>query len=100
MRVDQHGQHAQRLVALDESHAAHIGGELVDRLDAAHRLARTRQLLQIPDHVLGVRVLLIPLVERLDVRHAHAMALREQGTGQVAANESTATRDEHGLGHG
>jgi hypothetical protein len=30
MGVDQHGQHAQGLVVFNESHASHIGGQVVN----------------------------------------------------------------------
>ena len=30
VRVDQHREHAQGLVVLDEAHAAHVGGQVVD----------------------------------------------------------------------
>ena len=42
VRVDQHRQHARGLVALDEAHAAHVGGEVVDASRAGDRLASTR----------------------------------------------------------
>ena len=35
VRVDQHRQHAQGLVVLDEAHAAHVGGQVVDRAGAS-----------------------------------------------------------------
>ncbi len=41
VRVDQHAQHAQRIVIFDEAHAAHIGGQVVDLTrPAAGRRAR------------------------------------------------------------
>ena len=32
MGVDEHAQHAQAAVQLDETHAAHVGGEIIDLL--------------------------------------------------------------------
>ena len=40
MRVDEHAQHAERLVVFDESHPAHVGGEIVDRSPLRRRPGR------------------------------------------------------------
>ena len=38
--VDQHRQHAERLVVLDEAHPAHVGGEVVDVVHRRDKLRR------------------------------------------------------------
>ena len=57
----------RRLVVLDEAHAAHVGGEVVDDVCAAQRGLAVLLLLQIEAEVLRLGEALIPLVKRFDV---------------------------------
>ena len=59
---DQHRQHAQRLVVLDEAHAAHVGGEVVDHVDAVAGALARRQVLKVGASVVDVVEALVPLV--------------------------------------
>ena len=97
VRVDQHGEHAQGLVVLDEAHAAHVGGEVVDRaraLDGVHGRRRCRS--QVGDEVLDAVGALVPLVERLDVDGADlGMAALLQGADEMAADEAAAAGDHY-----
>lgn len=55
MGVDKHREHTQRFVVLDESHAAHVGGEIIDVRDASRDPVAGFGELQIGDRVLRVR---------------------------------------------
>ena len=68
--VDQHRQHAQGLVVLDEAHAAHVGGQIINVLSAGGGLDAVLAQVQIEDEVLHVVKNLIPLVERFDIHGA------------------------------
>jgi GDPmannose 4,6-dehydratase len=95
VRAGQDGQHAQRLVVLDEAHAAHVGGEHVDlarALGLGHRVLEQRQ---VGLDVLGTLVHLVPLVQRLDVDRPHRQSLRQQVADQMAADEATPARDKN-----
>ena len=89
VRIDQHGQHAQRLVVLDEAHAAHVGGQVVNLHGAlGGRLAVFLEI-QIEGEILDVVEALVPFVERLDVHRANvAVALLAQQRDQRAANKT------------
>ena len=67
MRVDQHRQHAQGRVVLDEAHAAHVGGEVVDDHGVARRSFAGVLVLQIQLQILRLGKTLVPLVEGLDI---------------------------------
>ena len=90
--VDEHAQHAERLVLLDKTHAAHVGGEIVDDGCAVHRAFARGLVLQVEHEVLHAVEALIPALERLYVHTADgADALPPQVRHQVAANEAAAT---------
>src|SRR5690349_8332627 len=89
MRVDQHADHAQALVVLDEPHAAHVAGEVIDGVHPLDGLERGIAQVQIRNDVFGFRMNLIPLLERLDIDTAHlAVSLVEQFSDQMPADES------------
>ena len=91
MRVDQHRQHAQRAVVLDEAHAAHVGCEVVHDGGVARRCLAGVLSLKIELQVLDLREALVPLVERLDIDGANLpMSLPEQVGNQMAADKSAA----------
>jgi hypothetical protein len=99
MRVDEDGDHAPCLVGLDESHAAHVAGEVVDVLDAVDGVAASVERPKIGNAVVRVREHLVPLVERFQIDGPN---LREPVLAEVAnqptADESPRTRDEDGVG--
>ncbi len=70
VRVDQDGDHARGPVRLDEAHAAHVAGEVVDVRDAADGVPARLERAEVGDAVVDVREHLVPLVERLDVDRA------------------------------
>ena len=65
--VDQHGKHAQGLVVFDKSHAAHVCGQVVNRVRLLGGLLAGLLKIQIQDEIFHVVELLIPLVQGLDV---------------------------------
>ena len=88
MGVDQHREHAERLVVLDEAHAAHIGRQVVDLGRAVHGLHAGVAIAQIEASIVGLGEHLVPLVVGLEVDRADvAMAARKQIRDQVAADE-------------
>jgi hypothetical protein len=98
LRVDEDGEHAERLVALDEAHPAHVGGEVHDRRGARGRLVAGGLLAQVEDAVVRVVEELVPLLERLHVDRAHVLvAAAEKLRDEVAADEPPATGDEYEL---
>jgi hypothetical protein len=89
-------------VGLDEAHAAHVGGEVVDRARALGGGAAGLEQGEVAHLVLDARGLLVPLVERLDVDGADlGMAALLQDADQMAADEATGAGDDHEiiLGH-
>ena len=67
VRVDQHAEHAEGLVILDEPHAAHVGGEVVDDRGFFAGLLAGFLFLQVELQVLDAAEFLIPLIKRFDV---------------------------------
>src|SRR3546814_3204856 len=88
VRAGQHGQHAERLVVLDEAHAAHVRGEHVDLPGALGVLERVVEQGEVRDRVLSVGVDLVPLALGLHVDRADAEALREKIGDKVPADET------------
>ena len=62
VRVDQHRQHAQGLVVLDEAHAAHVGGEVVDVADVLADLDADIKFLKVADDVFRTVGTEVPIV--------------------------------------
>src|SRR5208282_3453952 len=92
MRVDQYREHTKGFVFLDESHATHVGSEIVDVTGALGRRLAVLLLIQIQREILNIREALVPMMQRLDVNGANALvALRPQGSHQSAADKSTGT---------
>ena len=68
--VDEDRDHARGPVRLDEAHAAHVAGEVVDVADAANCVLARLERAEVGYTVLDAVDHLIPLVERLDVDRA------------------------------
>jgi hypothetical protein len=93
--VDQHREHAERLVVLDESHAAHVGREVVDVLRALDGLDARVVELEVEDAVVRLVGHLVPLLDRAHVHRADVgVAVREEGGDEVRADEAATTPDE------
>jgi hypothetical protein len=79
--VDQHRKHAERLVLLDETHAAHVRGKVKDLAGAFGGGLAVLFQVEVERQILDIVEALIPFVERLDVYCADApMALAPQVT--------------------
>src|SRR5882724_12113317 len=96
MGVDEHAQHAEGPVVLDEAHSPHVGGEVVNDRSVAHRAPAIGELLQVEAAVIDIREALIPTVDRLEVdRSQPRVALAPQVGDQVASDEASgATHDD------
>ncbi len=89
MRIDQHAQHAERLVVLDETHAAHVGGQIHYYGRTLHSTLADFFALKIQDKILDSVRLLIPLLARLDVHGPdHIDAAIAQILYEMAADKS------------
>ena len=98
--VGEHAEHAEGLVVLDEPHASHVGGQLVDVAGtAAHRAADAKVAsiaIGRAGEVLRGRRHLIPVFNRLDVDRPHvAGAEIEQLLDEMATDESAAACHHH-----
>ncbi len=103
MCIDQHRQHAQGLVVLDEAHAAHVGRQVVDGGGPFARRAAGVEVLQVGDDIVHFVEDLIPLVQWLDVDGPDSpIVLTPQFGDQVASDKSATSGDDdqiiiHGL---
>jgi hypothetical protein len=93
VRVDEHGQHAERLVVLDEAHPAHVRGEVVHLVCTLNRLTARFPQPQIDLAIVGLREALEPEVERLAVHCPHFVVTPAcQVCHQVAPDETPGRR--------
>src|SRR5262249_6000947 len=100
--ADQHRQHALGLVGLDEAHAAHVGGEVVDGARPPGGPPAVVQPAKIAHLVLHPGDRLVPLLERLHVDGADpAVAALLQGAHQMSADKTSGAGHQHKivLGH-
>src|SRR5687768_5405082 len=95
MRITEHREHAQGLVALEEAHSAHVGGEIVDVGDSAAGVLAGVTEVEIGDDVLGGVESLEPLLRRLAVDDADGDALVQQARSKMPANKAAAARHEN-----
>ena len=83
-------------MSLDEAHAAHVGGEVVDHARTLGGGAADIEKGEVSNLVLDTRGRLIPLVQRLHVDGADiGVATLLQDTNQMAADEATGAGDDH-----
>ena len=92
--VDEDAEHAEAFVQLDEAHAAHVGGEIVDPVGAVGSLDAGFFILEVEGEVLGFGEALIPLPLGLFVDGADFVPLVEHGLDEVAADEASGAGDE------
>ncbi len=95
VRVDQHREHAARLVGLDEAHAAHVGREVEDRGRAVRSGLAVLQQAEIEHDVLDALVGLVPVVDRLDVDGPDPLEPADAQLGdEVPADEAAGAGDQ------
>ena len=88
MSIDQHGQHAEGFVGLDETHAAHVSREIVELVRGGGRDLAVFPQIQIQLQIFDIVEALIPLVERLNVNRANAaVSLAAEGRDQMSTDE-------------
>ena len=89
MSTGQDGQHAERFVVLNKTHAAHIRRELKDAVHFLGGFKAVFAQLQIQHPVIGVRIFLVPLVERFDIDRADTgRTFGKELVHQMAANKA------------
>src|SRR5215207_3710836 len=99
MSVDEDRDHAGGPVRLDETHAAHVAGEVVDVCDAADGIPAGLERTEIGDLVVDTFKQLMPLVEGLVVDRAEVReAVLLQIPHEPAADESAGAAHENRLG--
>ena len=92
MRINQHAQHAQCLVVLDKSHAAHIGRQIEYSCGSLNRLFAGRYPLEIDGQAVDSGRCLVPLLDGFGVDSSHDLdPVLGQATEQMAANEASCT---------
>ena len=90
MGVDQDAQHAKRFVVFDETHAAHVRGEIVDKVDARDRAFAAFFFAKIELQIFGLGEHLKPFLERFHIDRANFFSLAEQVRHQMAADKAAA----------
>src|SRR6266404_1050021 len=93
MRVNQHAQHAHRFVVFDETHAAHVRGEIVDEIDISDRALAALLVAEIELHVFNFWEHLKPFLEGFHIHGSDFLALTKEISDQMAANKSAAAAD-------
>ena len=93
MGVDEHTDHAQGPVELDEPHPPHVAGEVVNFIASLHHPVAGLFFLKIQNMILGIFMNLIPLIQALDIGDHHLVALRQQRARKVPADEASAPRN-------
>ena len=89
MGADEHRQHAFGFVSFDETHATHVGGEVVDHARTLGGGAALLEQGEIAHMVLDAWSLLVPLVERFKVDSADiSVATLLQNVNEMAADEA------------
>jgi len=98
MGVHQHTQHAKRFIVMDESHAAHVGGQLENDVKPASSPPARRQIAKVASQIFDVGRRLVPFLQRLNVDRADNIdSLGQQVLDEVAANEASSTADSDSL---
>ena len=92
MRIDEHAEHAKRLVQFDEAHAAHVGGQVIDNASVFDGLFAGFAPLQIQDEVFDVWEDLVPLGDGFDIDGAQiGVALALKICYQMTADKAATT---------
>ena len=91
-------EHAERLVVLDEAHAAHVGGEIIDFVRALGRCLAVFAQIQVERKIFDIIKALVPLFERLDIHGANALvSLAAQVRHQMPADKSSCAGNHHSI---
>src|SRR5207247_6529154 len=93
MRVNQHAQHTKGFVVFDKTHSAHVGGEVVDKIDIGDGALATFLFLKIELQIFRFRKHLEPFLEWFHIDYANLFALAKQVGREMAANEAASPAD-------
>src|SRR5262249_56043072 len=94
--VDEHGEHAQGFVVFDETHAAHVGGQIIDVRRATSRCFAVFLHIEIEGNIFHVIEALIPLIERLYINATDALkTAAAQRRNKRAADEAACATYHH-----
>src|SRR6185369_3993485 len=98
VRVDQHADHAQALVQLDEPHAAHVAGQVDDDIIVLHRGRSFIAQIEIGDDVVRLRMNLVPLGGGLDVNAADFVSAFKEVADEMSADKTAAAAHNNTIG--
>src|SRR5215469_2869192 len=90
MRVDEHAQHAERFIVLDETHPAHVGREIVNKIDIRHSALAALTVAQIELQTFGLGKHLKPFLERLHINRANFFSLAKKIGYQMTTDKASA----------
>src|ERR1700689_3946435 len=94
MGVDQYGEHAESFVLLDESHASHVGREIVDLRCAPGSGFAVLLDAQVEGKIFNVSKALKPFIRRLDINGTNVLvALFAKLGNQIPPQEATRSGD-------
>src|SRR5205823_4189480 len=77
----------------DETHSAHVGGEIVNKIDIPYRALATSLVLQIELQIFRFRKHLEPFLKWFHINRADLFTLTKQIGHEMAANESASPTD-------
>jgi hypothetical protein len=92
--INQHTEHTQGFVVLDEAHAAHIGGEIVNDMSTLQRRVAIPQVFEIEDEIIDLVKDLIPIRHRFHIHRSHlSVALPKEFRDEMAPDKAAAAAD-------
>jgi hypothetical protein len=90
MSVDQDAYHTERFVVFDEAHPAHVGGEIVDKIDIFDRAFAAFFVAEIELQIFRLGKHLKPFLKRFHIDRADLFPLTKQIGHKMTANETPA----------
>src|SRR5262245_2832280 len=96
MGVDEHRQHAVRLVQFDETHSTHVSREVEDVAGIARCGTTSREVLKVEHTVVDVREPLVPLIGRFDVYRPDPLVSPSSQFGHEVTTDETASPGDKG----
>src|SRR5665213_3234916 len=88
MGVNQHAEHAERLVVFDKSHSSHVSGEVVNDASFSHCLLTGFFLTQVKRDVFGFWKYLKPVRPRFHVDTPNGRTLLQESSNEMTADEA------------
>jgi hypothetical protein len=98
MRIYKYTQHAYSFIIFDESHSAHVRGQVEDCRRSFNRFLAVAKVFTVGLNILGFARNLIPLIQRLDIDCLdHVNVVVKKAFYQMAADKSAGSADNHFL---